>query len=90
MTSFDNRCIDCDKPIRDSFDRCYDCDQAYRGEELKLEGKLSTETAKGYGAKLRGYGEEIVWFPKSLVVFHDGAFWVPRWLALEKDLLPDG
>lgn len=86
MTSFDNRCVDCDKPISDDFDRCYDCNSLHRSEEVRLAGRLSTETAKGYGAKLEGYGDEIVWLPKSLVEFQDGAFWLPRWLAQEKNL----
>lgn len=86
MTDFDNYCIDCDKPIREDFQRCYECQQEYRNEELKIDGKISTETTKGYGGKLKGEGEEIVWFPKSVVVYADGAFWVPRWLAEEKGL----
>lgn len=86
MTSFDNRCQDCDKPIREDYERCYDCSQEHRNEPLKVEGKLSTETAKGYGAKLEGYEDRIVWLPKSVVEYDETAFWVPRWLAEEKGL----
>lgn len=86
MTGFDNHCMDCDKPIRDDFERCFDCAQEYRNELLKVEGKLSTETAKGFGGKLVGYEGQIVWLPKSVVEYEDGAFWVPRWLAEEKGI----
>lgn len=86
MTSFDNHCVDCDKPIQDQYERCYECSQEHRNALLRVEGKLSTETAKGFGAKLEGYEDQIVWLPKSMVEYDDGAFWLPRWLAEEKEL----
>lgn len=86
MTDFDNHCVDCDKPIKGDYERCYDCSQEYRNEPLKIEGKLSTETAKGFGAKLEGYEDQIVWLPKSVVEYDNQAFWVPRWLAEEKGI----
>jgi hypothetical protein len=86
MTDFDNHCADCDRPIKEDYERCFDCDREYRNELLQVEGKLSTETPKGYGAKLEGYEGRIVWLPKSVVEYGSGAFWVPRWLAEEKGI----
>lgn len=84
--SYDNYCVDCDRPIADDYERCYSCNQTHRAEEIEIPiDGVEAETEKGVLVMVAGEG---VWLPQSQVTIDKdgGRAWVPRWLAEDKNL----
>ena len=53
---------------------------------VDIDAELLRETAAAYQI---GYGDVIVWVPKSLVEYDErsSTFTMPEWLAIDKELI---
>ena len=84
--SWDNECADCGDKISDEYERCYDCNDAYNNEEIPIAFEsIDTVLPKSWVLVIRG---EKVQLPHSECTLDEPKLkvWVPRWLAVKKEI----
>ncbi len=80
--SWTNECVECDEKISDDYEYCYDCNQ----EEIPVVVQsIETVLPKSWIFKIRGTEVQL---PMSECTFDEAGLkvWVPRWLAVKKEI----
>ena len=85
--SWDNNCVDCDKPISDDYERCFDCNDTYTNEELPIAYSeiVNAHLPASWIFKIKG---EEIQLPHSECTLDEEHLkvYVPRWLAEKKEI----